>query len=334
MSATITSKPFDLSGTDKPRMPRIWSLETDDFGEIATCFPGWDQRYTQLGRGPFRGRVLLAQIGRFQLFELEGNRSILARGESPRGCYVFSPVQDRNAGALWRGRNLRPGMINIRKPGEPMDHRTSEDYLTTGLIVDARFVRRVADSLHGVDVETILRGPDAMIDRERCVSLDRSLRRILRRLAQGVDAPVSELRVEESLIDWLSVTLGHMLPERLGEPPGLGHQRRSQVVRQAEEYMLAYLDRPISLLKICEAIGVSERTLLYAFRERTGLSPKAYLKALKLNRVRQDLKEADPDTQSVHQIAERWGLEHSGALAADYRRLFGERPGQTLQRRR
>ena len=97
--------------------------------------------------------------------------------------------------------------------------------------------------------------------------------------------------------------------------------------------MLAYLDRPISLLEICEAVGVSERTLLYAFRERTGLSPKAYLKALKLNRVRQDLKEADPDTQSVHQIARRWGLEHSGALAADYRRLFGERPGQTLQRR-
>ena len=34
--------------------------------------------------------------------------------------------------------------------------------------------------------------------------------------------------------------------------------------------MSVHLDRPITLLEICEATGVSERTLIHAFRERTG----------------------------------------------------------------
>lgn len=122
--------------------------------------------------------------------------------------------------------------------------------------------------------------------------------------------------------------------QRLRELTSPGPQRRAELVRQAEEYMLAHLDRRLSLLEICEIVGASERTLLYAFRERTGQSPKAYLKALKLNRLREDLKEADPRIDSVHQFAHRWGLGHSGALAADCQRLFGEQPGQTLRRRK
>jgi AraC family transcriptional regulator, ethanolamine operon transcriptional activator len=331
---TRSANPISEPCATGPPLTRFLSLRTTDFDEIAAGFPGWDQRYIQIGGGPFRGRAVLAQVGCFQFFEAEGNRAMLARGGSPPNSYAFSPVQERNAGAVWRGRVLRREMINIRRPGEPMDHRTSEDYRTTGLIVDAEFVHRVTASLHGVDVESILRGPVATIDPQRCVSLDRSLRSALARLAPGHDAEATAPQVQEFLIDWLSAVLGDLLPERWRESPSLGLQRRAQVVREAEDYMSTYLDRPMTLLEICEAVGVSERTLIYAFRERLGLSPKAYLKSLKLNRLRQDLKAADPDTQSVHQIARLWGFDHSGALAADYRRLFGELPRQTLQRRK
>jgi AraC family transcriptional regulator, ethanolamine operon transcriptional activator len=225
-------------------------------------------------------------------------------------------------------------MINIRRPGEPMDHRTSEDYRTTGLIVDAGFVQRVATSLLGVDAESILRGPVAKIDPRRCVSLDRSLRSALARLAHGKDACTSASQVQVFLTDWLAAAPGQLLPESWRESPSLGPQRRARVAIEAEDYMSTYLDRPMTLLEICEAIGVSERTLIYAFHERIGLSPKIYLKYLKLNRLRQDLKAVDPRTQSVHQVARTWGFEHSGALAADYRRLFGELPHETLRRRK
>ena len=328
-SATLVDKPCE----GEPPSCRFVSVRTTDFDEIARGFPGWDQHYTQISGGPFRGRVAMAQIGRFQLFEAEGNRVILARGGSPPNTYAFSPVQERNAGALWRGQVLHTGLISFRKPGEPMDHRSSENYRTTGLVVDAGFVHRVVDSLLGVDVESVLQGAVASIDPRCCRRLDQSLRSLLRHLDSDNATGSSVPEIQAALTEWLSDVFGNLLPERWSEPSPLGSRRRAEIVREAEDYMSIYLNRPMTLLEICEAVGVSERTLIYAFRERTGLSPKAYLKGLKLNRLRKDLKEADPRTQSVHHVARTWGFDHSGALAKDYRRLFGELPSQTLERR-
>jgi AraC family ethanolamine operon transcriptional activator len=60
------------------------------------------------------------------------------------------------------------------------------------------------------------------------------------------------------------------------------------------------------------------------------MSPHAYLKAQRLNRVREDLKSALGDAGTVAAIAQRWGFWHTGNFAADYRRQFGELPSQTL----
>jgi AraC family ethanolamine operon transcriptional activator len=97
--------------------------------------------------------------------------------------------------------------------------------------------------------------------------------------------------------------------------------------------MRAYMHRRIRLAEICDEFDVSERTLIYAFREINGLTPKAYLKTLRLNRFRHDLKGVDPRGETVRMVATRLGFVHLGELAADYGRLFGEPPSQTLRNR-
>ena len=281
------------TGQEQPA-PQTLSVRTEDFDEMAAAFPGWDMRLVQLGRGAFRGRVVVSQFGRFQLYEVEGNRAVQVRGERPVNAFEFSVVQDRNADAVWRGLRLRPGNVNIRPPGRPIDHRTSETYRNTGLVVNADLVRRVASSMHGVEAEEFLDGSVASIDLEHSRTLDRSLRQALGQLSVGNDHARRQYDLDEFLVGWLSEVLGRALPERFCQATSLGPRRRTQVVREAEAYMLANLDRRVGLLEICEVIGVSERTLIYAFRECTGESPKAYLKALKLNQLRQVLKAADP----------------------------------------
>ena len=90
------------------------------------------------------------------------------------------------------------------------------------------------------------------------------------------------------------------------------------------------LGDPMSVFDLCRELGVSERTLHYAFQEVRGLSPMAYFKASRLNAVRQELKAAASGTTTVREIAQRWGFRHTGEFAADYRRLFGELPSQTF----
>ena len=59
------------------------------------------------------------------------------------------------------------------------------------------------------------------------------------------------------------------------------------------------------------------------------MTPKAYLKAVRLDGVRDELKKACPNEKIIN-IAGRWGFWHPGQFAADYNKQFGELPTATL----
>ena len=105
-------------------------------------------------------------------------------------------------------------------------------------------------------------------------------------------------------------------------------QRHIAVIR-ACEFVDSHLRAPIALVNLCEAAGVSTRALEYGFRDFYDLGPMAYVRNLRLCRVRHDL--LDPtQAPSVSSAARRWSFTHMGQFSHDYRALFGEVPSKTL----
>ncbi|MEA5535668.1 helix-turn-helix domain-containing protein [Crocosphaera sp. XPORK-15E] len=104
--------------------------------------------------------------------------------------------------------------------------------------------------------------------------------------------------------------------------------RRATVLKQAEEYMLSNLKSHITCQDICEAVGVSQRTLEYTFKDLYEITPKAYLKRLRLNHLRQCLQQSSPEDK-ILEFAQDLGFLHRGQLAKDYQQLFGELPSET-----
>lgn len=100
--------------------------------------------------------------------------------------------------------------------------------------------------------------------------------------------------------------------------------------------VLEYLDcdpQPMpTLCELCRVAGVSQRTLEYGFCDLLGVTPVRYLKVLRLNRVRQRLIKRTPECETVTSVALRFGFVDLGRFAGEYRRLFGERPSDTLRR--
>lgn len=104
-----------------------------------------------------------------------------------------------------------------------------------------------------------------------------------------------------------------------------------QHVRKVEQYIIAQADQPITLEQLVEVSGVSARALFDGFRRFRGTSPMAFLKSVRLERARDDLRSALPG-ESVTAIACRWGFYQFGRFAAQYRRVFGELPSETLRK--
>ncbi len=58
---------------------------------------------------------------------------------------------------------------------------------------------------------------------------------------------------------------------------------------------------------------------------------RTWFRCMKLNAIRREMQ-GSPDTgERISDIAMRWGFLHLGRFSEDYRRLFRERPTDTLR---
>ena len=90
----------------------------------------------------------------------------------------------------------------------------------------------------------------------------------------------------------------------------------------------------ISALELCQQAGCSQRTLEKCFSKRFGVTPKKYVKCLRLAQVHQELRNFDTSGyDSIIELAGIHGFWHMGQFAADYRRIYGELPSNTLKRK-
>ncbi len=83
---------------------------------------------------------------------------------------------------------------------------------------------------------------------------------------------------------------------------------------------------------LARVANVSLRTLHSAFRKHVGESPMAYVRRVRLERVRAELLRTDPERYGVADVSMRWGFYHQSRFAQQYQQRFHELPSVTLHR--
>ncbi len=104
-------------------------------------------------------------------------------------------------------------------------------------------------------------------------------------------------------------------------------------VRRAEEYIEAHWDQPITIEALAQVTSASTRSLFYQFKRNRGQSPMTFVKEVRLRRAKEMLERIDRGP-SVTETALACGFTYLGHFANDYFKRFGERPSETLRRRR
>lgn len=107
-------------------------------------------------------------------------------------------------------------------------------------------------------------------------------------------------------------------------------RHRDALVRRAEDYLKAHLERPFDSRALALALGVGERQIERLFRDAYGHGPCHWHQLARLNRARTALLHAD-ERGTVTDIALRFGFSHLGRFSILYRHVFGECPKDTLR---
>jgi AraC-like DNA-binding protein len=281
----------------------------------------------QLGHGPLHGEHDHVHLRNAWIHRVAVNRTVHAFNARP-SRYGVVLVISASARNRFCGSNLTAGEIGINTPGDGWDFLLSGEWLRLEIsdeLLPGEACNTNARSDSAAGRQRVFRPqPDAF------TYLVNQAKRLLNQASHDAKtsaAPTAD-RAEEELIATVQQTLQSAECHSPQHPRStLSHRR---VVLQAHQFMVNHIARPLTVDDVCGALDISERTLRYAFHDAFELSPMAYFKLMRLNAVHREFKAHDRSTITVHEVAERFGFEHVGAFAADYRKLFGVYPSETL----
>ncbi|MEV0091975.1 AraC family transcriptional regulator [Streptomyces sp. NPDC050738] len=159
----------------------------------------------------------------------------------------------------------------------------------------------------------------------------RLVRRMFHEAGEGdglLQHPLMAAQVEETLLTGLLLAVDHPYHEELTAPAtGV----RPAPVKRAMDAMEERPEHPFTTTELAAIAQVSVRWLQEAFRRYAGTTPLGHLRDVRLARVHEELRRADPAGLTVGEVAWRWGFTHLGRFAARYRARYGESPSRTLR---
>ena len=101
-------------------------------------------------------------------------------------------------------------------------------------------------------------------------------------------------------------------------------------VRAAEEYIRANAHEAVTVTDLVSVAGLGPRGLRAAFKKYHGCTPLQYLRSVRMECARKELRDGGPGT-TVTGVAMKWGFAHFGRFATAYKRRYGESPNNTLR---
>jgi len=302
---------------------------THDIDQHAQNLGGWQLRYDQLTSGRFDGELIEFRAGWMQLVRDRSNQSMLKSGSAWEGAITFSVPLSSQGAVFCSGHPIHEQSLLVAHGDHLPDLLTPQHLDLLAVAVETKALEHVLERQGGQFRITEL--PKCY--RLGMSSVQAELSALFDELAasdEGHDNLLEYEAIRHGIRDAVMVQLLELVAP--DQAPALNPTSRKRMVDRAREYALGHLDEPLSILDLCNHIGASRRKLQYCFQETLGINPVAYLRALRLNAVRRELRDSD-DLHGVQEVAARWGFWHLSRFASDYRNLFGESPSQTLHRR-
>lgn len=287
----------------------------------------WDLRYDQLDCGAFQGRFTDVRWPGVQLFAEETTRRVHQRGSLPANSIALACPLTDGSDVFVDGRREAAGVAVALHAAE-VDICTPAGCILAGVVFDAELlddaIAPAAQIARTLAEQRMLALRLAPAD---AAGLRTLLRAAVAAALKGVSGATAQHHLRDELLLKALEILARADVAQADTPPGL----RKRVVDRARDLLLADAAEPPSLLEVSKQVGVSPRKLAYCFEHVLGMSPARYLKLLRLNAARRELRSMDPCETSVYDVAARWGFWHFGHFSADYKRMFAELPSETLR---
>lgn len=311
----------------------LFSLDVDEASARLSGVYNTNRLRVAGSPGNFRMRLRTAQVGRLGLATLSFGAEVDIEQAGDRPFVLVTAQVGGFSRVATAGRVAEGGggFVVVDSAGQSVSKRFSSDSERCNVRIDQAVIDGKCAALLGRPLDRPLSfspfGANNGVVQRRWLGL---LQMLLGYAGLPALSPVNPIvhHLEEAVLLHLLLEHEHLYSAELRQGQASLAPRH---VRRAEDYIRNHVADALTLEQISAAVGCSIRTLTDGFRKARGTTPMNFLRQLRLERARDDLRQGG-SPGVVSDVALRWGFPHLGRFAAEYRRQFAESPSETLRR--
>ena len=272
----------------------------------------------RFGTGDFYGRHSGVQLNNLQFGHADRHEGMMYEGISPKDCITIAILKENSGHVCINRVKMERGDLILIDDSSPYDFVSSHHTLMSIISV-----RKSLLALQAPWMLSSINKKFKDIDNTLCETITREWEDVLASPSLLKNAETLQ-SMENKIID----TLKHVLYKQTGEDCTL--TQGEKVAFEIKSCLLDSLEDAKSIQDIAKKFKVSEKTIESSFKTLFGITPKRFIKLLKLNHAHKDLQLANVQTTNVSDIAIKWGFSHFGRFSSDYKSLFGVSPSIIL----
>jgi AraC-like DNA-binding protein len=303
-----------------------------DFDELSASAAGWDLDFVQLDAGQAASCLTQVVAPGVSIQRFRFGHTFFQRGaSSPDMCTFGLAESEPNEVSMFGGELTASDLALFRMGGE-FESVSPPGFTCVAISVHPDLLEEAFAA-----IEMPWRRDPSAAESGPLAADPKALQRLRLSATQILDSHEATMgaldrsELMHELTFQLPIDVALAIQSADGAPRRAETGGRDRAFRRAVAMIEDRLEDEITIRGLCEELEVGWTTLVQAFRENLGVTPKVYLRTLRLNRVRRDLLDAAP-ASPIADAANRSGFWHMGQFAADYRRLFGELPSDTKSR--
>ncbi|MBN3756561.1 helix-turn-helix domain-containing protein [Paraburkholderia sp. Tr-20389] len=299
--------------------------------EQARAFDGWSATYTQISGGVFHGSLSTVTLGGVRLLVEELDKVIYQQGAIAPDRQVIAVPLELEGHARLCGEKSGRDSLHVFSSVPQFEFYSPDRHVLVNVEIQSQHLASDRSSVAAASLRERALAPVIPLDADIAEKLRALLRVAMAASTRSAQDCMVESEERERLLER---TILYAISEALAVYPdevNLGRERPVRhwvLVKAVDEKLQDAATCPLSIAELCADLGISRRTVQYAFQEALDLNPVAYLRAVRLNHVRRELRLG----ATVTNAATKWGFLHLGSFASDYRRMFGELPSTTVRR--
>jgi AraC family ethanolamine operon transcriptional activator len=292
-----------------------------DFETLRDAVPSAAFHVVQLGRGNMTGTLTHLSGPVFRIATGSFSHGFRARGVQSGSEWTLSI---NTAPVVLQGFEVRPGDLFLLKPGQEIYASYPGANSFTAILIEQDALFAFLESQQpGASEAAIWQQPCSVVTIG--VARAEAFRALLELIKEHGET-MSAHAIAYYGRKLLAMLTGPVL-DSIDRSPRLPLPA-SILVREVDRYLSESCERPV-VSELCQRFKVPRRSLFNAFGDVLGVPPLTFQRQKRLCDVHEVLSQGTPDLL-IKNVAIAHGLLELGKFSRDYRRLFNEKPSQTL----